>query len=238
MNRSLLRYTLFAFPLLLSACHGTHYTYYFGHVAQGRSEALTTQSQAPTSIDAATEMELPQTLSPRDFEMVKIPVEDQRSVRHKMRKQLDRPNSHLGDLLTASSDPRFIQPIKISTKDQIGKAQFKVTGKMVLGFLIVVLGAVLLVVGGVIEILIGAVLLVFGSYLMVPDKSAPKSDSKAKSPSGAGSYTDVIHLKNGSVVRGTITEQTSTNLKVRTLDGNSFDYKMDDIAKILKEKKP
>ena len=47
---------------------------------------------------------------------------------------------------------------------------------------------------------------------------------------------DVVHLKNGSIVRGIIIEQTpSVSLKIQTRDGNVFVYTMDEIAKMSKE---
>ncbi len=47
---------------------------------------------------------------------------------------------------------------------------------------------------------------------------------------------DVVHLKNGSVIRGTIIEQIpNESLKIETRDGNIFIYKMDEIAKMSKE---
>lgn len=47
---------------------------------------------------------------------------------------------------------------------------------------------------------------------------------------------DVVHLKNGGLVRGTIIEQIpSESLKIKTRDGNVFVYTMDEIAKMCKE---
>ena len=47
---------------------------------------------------------------------------------------------------------------------------------------------------------------------------------------------DVVYLKNGGLIRGTITEQIpSESLKIQTRDGNVFVYTMDEIAKISKE---
>jgi hypothetical protein len=47
---------------------------------------------------------------------------------------------------------------------------------------------------------------------------------------------DVVYLKNGSIIRGTIIEQTpGKSLKIQTKDGNIFVYGFDDITKITKE---
>jgi hypothetical protein len=50
------------------------------------------------------------------------------------------------------------------------------------------------------------------------------------------SYQDVVYLKNGSVVKGIIIEQTlNVNLKLKTSDGSLFVFEMKDIEKITKE---
>ena len=45
---------------------------------------------------------------------------------------------------------------------------------------------------------------------------------------------DVVHLKNGSIIRGAITELIpgKLQLKIQTRDGNLFVYRMEEIAKI------
>jgi len=52
----------------------------------------------------------------------------------------------------------------------------------------------------------------------------------------AQNLQDVIHLKNGSIIRGTIIEQVpGESLKIETRDGNVFVYKMDEIIKMTRE---
>jgi len=47
---------------------------------------------------------------------------------------------------------------------------------------------------------------------------------------------DIIYLKNGSVIRGTIVEQVPyRSIKIETADGSLFVYQMDEIEKIAKE---
>ena len=47
---------------------------------------------------------------------------------------------------------------------------------------------------------------------------------------------DVVYLKNGGIVRGTVIEQIpDKSLKIRRFDGKVFRYKMDEIDKISKE---
>ena len=54
----------------------------------------------------------------------------------------------------------------------------------------------------------------------------------------AQSYVELVHLKNGSVVRGTVIEQIpGESIKVQTKDGSVFVYKMDEVSAITKEEK-
>lgn len=47
---------------------------------------------------------------------------------------------------------------------------------------------------------------------------------------------EVVYLKNGSIIRGVIIEQTpNVSLKIRTPDGSIFAYKMEEVEKITKE---
>ena len=47
---------------------------------------------------------------------------------------------------------------------------------------------------------------------------------------------DVIHLKNGGLIRGTIIEEVvGKSLKIKTRDGNVFFYTMDEIAEMSRE---
>ena len=56
------------------------------------------------------------------------------------------------------------------------------------------------------------------------------------SPVFAQQMEDVVHLKNGGLVRGIIIEQIpGESLKIKTRDGNVFVYTMDEIAKMSKE---
>lgn len=52
----------------------------------------------------------------------------------------------------------------------------------------------------------------------------------------AQNVQEVVHLKNGSVVRGIVIEQTlGISLKVQTSDGSIFAYPMSEVEKITKE---
>lgn len=49
-------------------------------------------------------------------------------------------------------------------------------------------------------------------------------------------YTEVVYLKNGSIIRGLIVEQVpNVSLKIKTADGSIFAYQMADVEKITKE---
>ncbi len=49
-------------------------------------------------------------------------------------------------------------------------------------------------------------------------------------------FQDVVYLKNGSIIRGTIIEQVpNKSIKIETADRNVFVYQMDEIEKMTKE---
>ena len=56
-------------------------------------------------------------------------------------------------------------------------------------------------------------------------------------PANAQKLTDVVYLKNGSIVKGDIIEQIpNVSLKIETRDGNVFFYTMEEIEKLAKER--
>ncbi len=57
--------------------------------------------------------------------------------------------------------------------------------------------------------------------------------------SAQSTYSEVVYLKNGSIIRGVIIEQVpNVSLKIKTADGNVFAYFMTDVEKITKEETP
>lgn len=53
----------------------------------------------------------------------------------------------------------------------------------------------------------------------------------------AQSFQEVVHLKNGSAIKGVIIEQTpNESLKIKTDDGSVFAYQMSEVDKITKER--
>jgi hypothetical protein len=73
------------------------------------------------------------------------------------------------------------------------------------------------------------------------DEPAPigsSSVSSAPSPAQAR-MRDVVYLKNGSIIKGTILEQVmGKNLKIQTRDESVFVYNLSDVEKITKEMNP
>jgi len=52
----------------------------------------------------------------------------------------------------------------------------------------------------------------------------------------AQQYEDIVYLKNGSIIHGTIIEQIpGESIKIKSKDGNLFVFKMDEIEKMTKE---
>lgn len=53
---------------------------------------------------------------------------------------------------------------------------------------------------------------------------------------GQSTYQDVVHLKNGSIIRGIIIEQVpDKSIKIETVGRNVFVYQMDEIERLTKE---
>ena len=63
-----------------------------------------------------------------------------------------------------------------------------------------------------------------------------KKNNSVKEKSKPDQYIEVVYLKNGSIIRGIIIEQTpNVQIKIQTKDGSVFVYKMDEVEKITKE---
>jgi hypothetical protein len=81
------------------------------------------------------------------------------------------------------------------------------------------------------SILIGALMMIAG--IVVVAATGSSGGSKKEKPI---QYIDVLYLKNGSVIRGMIIEQTpNVSLKIQTKDGSIFVYDMEDVLKFAKE---
>ena len=60
--------------------------------------------------------------------------------------------------------------------------------------------------------------------------------TKKKAANATQQLIDVVYLKNGSIMKGTIIEQLpNVQIKLQSKDGSVIVYKMDEIEKILKE---
>jgi len=65
------------------------------------------------------------------------------------------------------------------------------------------------------------------------------SDTLGKSSQDKPQLQDVVYLKNGSIIKGVITEQIpDVSIKIETSDGSIFVFKADEIEKIDKSKLP
>lgn len=53
----------------------------------------------------------------------------------------------------------------------------------------------------------------------------------------AQQYEEVVYLKNGSRIKGTVIEMTSEQVKIEIYDGSILTYKSDEVEKIVKENK-
>ncbi|MBR1462225.1 MAG: hypothetical protein IJ604_02435 [Prevotella sp.] len=52
----------------------------------------------------------------------------------------------------------------------------------------------------------------------------------------AQNFQEVVYLKNGSIIKGTVIEQVpGKNIRIQTSDGSIFAYSMDDVERIVKE---
>ncbi len=99
----------------------------------------------------------------------------------------------------------------------------------ILGWIIWAAGILILlftsILGGLIICAVGILFMVLG-----------KKKSTTSSHENKSEYVEVVYLKNGSIIRGIIIEQTpNVNLKIQTKDGSVYVYKMEDVEKITKE---
>ena len=115
-----------------------------------------------------------------------------------------------------------------STLDDGGSSALRTIGwvVLILGLLILLFASI---IGGAILMLLGLVFVIVGGK---KGGYSPQSNSKPDK----SQYVDVVYLKNGSVIRGMIIEQTpNVSLKIQTKDGSIFVYKMEDVEKMTKE---
>ena len=114
------------------------------------------------------------------------------------------------------------------------------------GIISFVLGLVVLwylsILFGVLLMLLGAILLIVGlaqsmkSKIVNTSNNSENNNYSNNQRSSQPIYKDVVYLKNGSVIKGTITEQIiNVSIKIETGDGSIFFYKMEEIEKVAKE---
>lgn len=106
-------------------------------------------------------------------------------------------------------------------------------GLRTIGFVSLAVGLIILLF---VSILIGALLMLMGLIFVIAGGDHGDSSSNKKSNSDKSEYIDVLYLKNGSVIRGIIIEQIpNLSIKIQTMDGSIFVYKMEEVEKITKE---
>lgn len=103
----------------------------------------------------------------------------------------------------------------------------------IIGWILIGLGALILWFA---SILIGILLMLLGLIFIIVGRKKG-SEKLISNDKDSDAMVDVVYLKNGSIVRGTIIEQVpGVSLKIQTADGSVFFYKMEEIEKITKEK--
>jgi len=72
------------------------------------------------------------------------------------------------------------------------------------------------------------------TYELQPSSGVPMNNTTQKVQ--PQQFQEVVYLKNGSIIRGTIIEQVpGKSLKIQTVDGNVFVYEMEEVEKVAKE---
>lgn len=103
----------------------------------------------------------------------------------------------------------------------------------VIGWIVLILGALILYF---VSIIVGAILMLLGLVFVIAGRKKGGASSKSDTKSDNSKYVDVVYLKNGSIIRGMIIEQTpNVSLKIQTKDGSVFVYKMEEVEKMAKE---
>jgi hypothetical protein len=102
----------------------------------------------------------------------------------------------------------------------------------VFGFVIIVIGLLIFlwlnIVIGLIIMFLGLINILIGLTKKVNANNNPTPPPHQK--------MDIVHLKNGSIIKGTIIEQVPNEyIKIETRDGSIFVFKTDEIKLIVKE---
>jgi len=106
-------------------------------------------------------------------------------------------------------------------------------GLRAIGWVVLILGIPILLFA---SILVGALLMLLGLVFVIAGGKKGGSSSQSNNKPDNSQYVDVVYLKNGSIIRGTIIEQTpNVSLKIQTKDGSIFVYKMEEVEKMTKE---
>jgi hypothetical protein len=87
-----------------------------------------------------------------------------------------------------------------------------------------------------ISLIIGLILLFIGLIFLIIGFSLGGGKKKNKTENKSQVLRDMVHLKNGSIIKCQIIEQVvGESIKIKTSDGSIIVYKMDEVLKITKE---
>ena len=83
-------------------------------------------------------------------------------------------------------------------------------------------------------------ILVVATLIQVPCLAQPGNTQNTGAPAAMTQETkDVLYLKNGSIIKGTIVEMIpDSTIRIQTADGSLFVYSMREVEKVLKEEVP
>ncbi len=109
----------------------------------------------------------------------------------------------------------------------------------------VLLGILLIILAGYfawnISMLLGLIIFIVAIFVMSSGKERNRNSDNRNSQNNddkGSTLVDVVYLKNGGILVGSIIEQIpNESLKIQTKDGSVFVYSMNDIARIAKEKR-
>lgn len=144
-------------------------------------------------------------------------------------KSIKSPSTKIKQVKNKSSNISQNKNNKSKSSDSEGSGG----GTKGLGFVFLLSGLVVLLF---VSILLGLLLMIPGIIFLASGKKRNKTQETNYKSKENTEYVDVLYLKNGSVLRGMIVEQTpGVSIKIQTKDGNIFVYKMDEVDKMTKE---
>jgi hypothetical protein len=216
------------------------------YVQKNRVSSSVSTSKNTTDKQIVTELEKSSFIADKEMQNILIQQNSEQKTnlllkeeKIELRAKNDRNNTpNLKDLHIESKKSVQVKPginllsssiEKVTTKKKMENSNDSDNGNNALrgvGWFFIIIGIVLVLL---VSILIGILLMLLGLLFVVAGRNKPTKERET-------SLQDVVYLKNGSVIRGTIIEQIpNVSLKIRTNDQNVFFFKMEEIEKITKE---